>query len=1023
MAALFFFLLLAPMAAGQDVSTTSSNWKEHVADKIVNDNGGNGTSWNDAILIASAEELAYFAQQVNKGEAITYRSGSGTAQIEPNGKHATGGGFFGYYFALSADIDLEDHYWTPIGTENKPFKGNFDGRGHCVSRLKVNVKEKVKVNVFEKSDPAYAGLFGNAHEGTIQNLGVRLAKEGVQATGENSAAYAGGIAGKAKIIYCCYVEGPGLVEAVSSQKDVNVNSYSYAGGIVGYLLENLTHCYATVAVKAVSDSKSYAGGITGNASGHKKELSYTYATGAVEATGTSQNNYAGGICGYAQSLTIRNNLALNDFIKGNEKWSNRIVGEMTNTVTSTSNYASPEIVVNGKTVSDEVRSNANGSPNVNLDDFGKVFSGGAGWDTSEPTHLPKLNVRVDDSPNYTKWPNKEGIAPQSPPDATLYLQAIQIANASNRDGSEGKPILIANRAELAYLAKQVNAGKALAVSNGVYGSSINNKTGDDSGFKGIYFALSANIALSYYWTPIGTDNHPFKGNFDGQGYCVSGLKVDGAVEYAGLFGCAKDGTLRNIGVHLAKEGILATSCAGGIAGLAANISNCYVVGDGMIKAGPNDIISVGGIVGNIFGSLSNCYATIDVMAEGDSNSTSYAGGILGYGKSTSSVSYTYSTGNVFAKGGIINYAGGICGITSGELYSNLAANEKIEGDGSISHRIVGRKENSKKFDSNYASATIQVNGAPVTRGDADSWDGAPTYLSTFVDDLTDAGWSSENGWENFSSGTNLPQLKMLYSQQPLKVSDYLSLCPKLYIVSPTGGNLIVKDKDGKELLDGSDLRPGTPLTLEYTEDANYLFSEYLSGSGKSSLGSYSGNSITMTDDDLYLSATFTHQNYYNVYLPQVEGATTDPGSGKYEVEAQDSFRFYLKIDSAYSESQPVVTTDRGETLKPRSTDGAYLVNDVCSDVEVFIDGIFKNPPPVANEAISTDALVPQIWSEGSMLCIRMAEALPSSPVRIFTADGRLHTSFASTPGVNRRQLPTGIYIVRVSETSCKVIIK
>ena len=164
--------------------------------------------------------------------------------------------------------------------------------------------------------------------------------------------------------------------------------------------------------------------------------------------------------------------------------------------------------------------------------------------------------------------------------------------------------------------------------------------------------------------------------------------------------------------------------------------------------------------------------------------------------------------------------------------------------------------------------------------------------------------------------------------------------------------------------------------------------------------------------------------YYSVYLPQVEGVTTNPGPGVHDVESWDNFRFYLTLDSAYSQSQPIVTTDRGETLQPRTSDGAYLVKYVRSDVEVFIDGIVQNPPPVANEAIApADALAPQIWAEGSMLCIRMPEALPATPIAIYTINGRQHDRFASTPGLNRRQLPTGIYIVRVGETVRKVIVK
>ena len=162
--------------------------------------------------------------------------------------------------------------------------------------------------------------------------------------------------------------------------------------------------------------------------------------------------------------------------------------------------------------------------------------------------------------------------------------------------------------------------------------------------------------------------------------------------------------------------------------------------------------------------------------------------------------------------------------------------------------------------------------------------------------------------------------------------------------------------------------------------------------------------------------------YYTVTLPFVEGAVTDPVAGDYDVESGSTFRFYLTLDTAYSQSQPVVTTSRGETLQPRTSDGAYLLKYVRSDVEVYIDGIEKNNP-VANEPIRAAAPEPEIWSEDACLCIRLPEGLPTSPVHIFKAEGRLLDSFRSTPGLNRRQLPTGIYIVRVGATVRKVAIR
>ena len=77
LAVLFFLCLFAPMAAGQD------NWKDYLngVNQIANTDGGDGSSWDNAIVIATAEELAYFAQQVNSNQSITHKGG---ASIEPD---------------------------------------------------------------------------------------------------------------------------------------------------------------------------------------------------------------------------------------------------------------------------------------------------------------------------------------------------------------------------------------------------------------------------------------------------------------------------------------------------------------------------------------------------------------------------------------------------------------------------------------------------------------------------------------------------------------------------------------------------------------------------------------------------------------------------------------------------------------------------------------------------------------------------------------------------------------------------
>ena len=985
LAALFFLCLFAPMAAGQD------NWQDHCANKIANQNGGDGTSWDDAIKIATAEELAYFAQQVNSKQSINYGDGD---SIDPTGKdHA--GGFMSYYFALSADIDLSNYDWTPIGNTTF-FKGNFDGRGHCVNGLKVMKVETV-------SGEAYAGLFGSTSVGILRNLGVRLADAGIQVNSTDGTVYAGGIAGYAHKIFNCYVVGEGRIEIHSS------SGFGYVvGGIVGYLDTDgsLANCYATVNVKVGSKGGVYVGGIVGRGNSNST-ISHTYATGDVEA-GTG--DYAGGICGWLENGgTLENSLAANGQIIGGSSFSNRIVGGKGDNATLDANYASPEIQVTGQTISSSAANEANGNDEITLKDFEtKLKEGGSNdWDkawTFPPDgSLPQLKLKggEDNNPTYFNWPSSSQ-QPTIP--ASDHLIAGSIANTGGGNGlSWDAPILIANRAELAYLAKQVNAGANLTVENHLSGNTttLTNNPDSDSGFKGIYFALAADIDLSaHYWTPVGNRDHPFSGNFDGKGHCVKGLrvKVETAVSqyaYAGLFGYASVGTLRNLGVILAPEGVqavpstLASAYAGGIAGEASNISNCYVVGEGEVMAkgrfGSDSsgglvltLSDAGGIVGSLNSSLTHCYATVGVKAKGNYNN--YAGGIAGYSSTGSVISYTYATGAVEAADGTNdNYAGGICGyFRSGTLSNNLALNEQVNGKEGQSNRIAGGVYSSVTLSDNYAS-TIRVNKKVVSNGNDKDVNGADTWLDTFKGNLIPDPTAADNGWSkawSWSGGgsSNLPQLKIVKGDADgfLSYTDWLS--PSCQPTLPAS-----------DYLENKPVPPVEPDPEPEPEPAPTV--------------------------------------YYTVTLPSVTGAVTDPVAGDYEVESWSTFRFYLTLDTAYNQSQPVVTTSRGETLQPRSSDGAYLVKYVRTDVEIFIDGIEKNPPPVANEPIRTAVPALEIWSENACLCIRLPEGLPSSPVRIFTPEGRLLDSFRSVPGLNRRQLPTNIYIVQVGATVRKVAVR
>lgn len=87
--------------------------------------GGSGTK-NDPYLISNDKELAKLARDVNNGN---------TSQA-----------FLGKYFKLTADIDLKNGIWMPIGKyynygngngNNRLFFGKFDGNGHVIKNMHI----------------------------------------------------------------------------------------------------------------------------------------------------------------------------------------------------------------------------------------------------------------------------------------------------------------------------------------------------------------------------------------------------------------------------------------------------------------------------------------------------------------------------------------------------------------------------------------------------------------------------------------------------------------------------------------------------------------------------------------------------------------------------------------------------------------------------------------------------------------------------------------------------------------------
>lgn len=217
---------------------------------------------NGVYQISSGAELAWFAQQVNKG---------GNAKISA---------------VLTNDIELAGFEWTPIGMNSwgKKFAGSFDGQGHKISNLFINY-------IGTNTQIPYKGLFGyvegsNSKHAVIQNLTVQ--GNIVLTSSKNvSGAYSGGVIGRAD-----YAD----ITNVHSEVNVTVKrvggNWDNLGGLVGYANYSTT-------IRDCSNSGDvtgyrYAGGIAGNLSSNSSIINCTNS-GNVTCAGSGAAGMAANV--------------------------------------------------------------------------------------------------------------------------------------------------------------------------------------------------------------------------------------------------------------------------------------------------------------------------------------------------------------------------------------------------------------------------------------------------------------------------------------------------------------------------------------------------------------------------------------------------------------------------------------------------------------------------------------------------------------------------------------------------------
>lgn len=156
-------------------------------------------------------------------------------------------------------------------------------------------------------------------------------------------------------------------------------------------------------------------------------------------------------------------------------------------------------------------------------------------------------------------------------------------------GSQSNPYVIRNVTHLNNLAKIVNA-KCSASASGVVGSIVgssyayatNPLASANSGYANCYFKLAVDIPnMSGFSTPIGTNTAVFSGFFDGNNKTLSGININKAGDYVGLFGYTSGATIQHLTISGSVKG---SKYVGGVVGYALNTTIYNVTNNATVTA-------------------------------------------------------------------------------------------------------------------------------------------------------------------------------------------------------------------------------------------------------------------------------------------------------------------------------------------------------------------------------------------------------------------------------------------------------
>ena len=270
-------------------------------------------------------------QNIEEENDIAFAGGDGTAenpyQIATAKQLVAVRNDLAAHYVLNNDIDLSGYSsWNPIGDAVYSFSGSFDGNGHVIRNMTIEVQ----------TSDSYLGLFGYASGAKLTNVVLEdAAIRGTLSTGNHQVALLVGKTSKTTLSDCTVsgsiqlvandtslaiggivgqTEGAVIENCVNRAEitlaEESTATYLYCGGIAGSAWSDISACDNYGKITGVSNASIWVGGIVGDggAVGHCRNYgkasarsnleTYTVAGIAGRATVYDSVNY-GSVSGYS----------------------------------------------------------------------------------------------------------------------------------------------------------------------------------------------------------------------------------------------------------------------------------------------------------------------------------------------------------------------------------------------------------------------------------------------------------------------------------------------------------------------------------------------------------------------------------------------------------------------------------------------------------------------------------------------------------------------------------------------------